>query len=238
MKTQNILNSEKVLYEKTILGKKFKVSFNTKCDLITYTYDVKLKCVGRVNVQYFGQSKSVKVFEFLKSVSFTWSKSYGKSGSWGASIWIGLPKPINFIGLTLQIGLKYNLNLDLAGSVYDTSPYTYQVKADLAAVLTTDSSASLRVGIFEGGVRIYGTLADLTSDLTARAKFLFLQKKIEFRIIWNAKLKYFNAKWQIRYRRKRIFTGKWTSWKVILTKNISGGTKSWNLLDKTFQLGI
>lgn len=92
-----------MLYSKTILGKKFEVAVRTKCDLLIYSFDVKVNCIGRVNVKYFGQSKSIKIFDITKSVTFTWSHTKTFKDNWATKIWIGLPKTINFIGITLNI---------------------------------------------------------------------------------------------------------------------------------------
>lgn len=111
----------------------------------------------------------MKVFDFKKSVSYSWQNSKSYNGSWGASIWIGLPSPVSFIGLSLSISLEYSLILDSVGSVYSQNPYTYQVKLSANANLSTDSSATLKVGIFKGGVHLYGDLVKLNSELVSKA---------------------------------------------------------------------
>ena len=100
---KTIYEETRVLYSKTILNKLFQVSLNTKCDLLVYTFDVKVNCVGKVIAKYFGQTKTVKVFDFTKSVSFAWSYTKTFQNTWGAKIWIGFPKPLKFIGLNLII---------------------------------------------------------------------------------------------------------------------------------------
>ena len=107
-----------------------------------YPYDVKVNCYGRANVKYFGQQKSVKVFDFTKSVSFAWSHDDDFNGNWGANIWIGLPKPLAWIGLSLKIELSYFIDLNLSGSVYDPNPYTYQIKAIVDANVLSDSHSN------------------------------------------------------------------------------------------------
>ena len=190
---KTIYDNTRVLYQKSILGYLFEVSLKTQCDLLIYSYDVKVNCVGTVFAKFLGTQRTVKVFDFTKSVSFAWSHSETYSGNWGKSIWIGLPKPVKFIGITLTVELYYRIDLVLTGSVYDPNPYTYQVKADIDAKVETDSSASVRVGVFEAGVYLKGDLVKVETDPVARAKFLFAAKEIEFKAIWNAKLSYFKA---------------------------------------------
>ena len=70
--TKTILDYRKTLYEKTILGKKFKVDFDADCDLIILSDDHQIRCVGYAHFQFFGKNKSLKLFDITKSVSFIW----------------------------------------------------------------------------------------------------------------------------------------------------------------------
>ena len=213
------------------------MTLRTKCDLLIYPNDVKVNCVGRVHVSYFGQQRSIEVFNIIKSVSFTWSHDENFSGNWGANIWIGLPKPLKWIGISLRIDLHYSVDLDLTGSVYNPNPYTYQVKAVIDGSVISDSKATIRVGIFEAGVALEGELVSVESDPVVRAKFLFQQKKIEFTALWKAKLDYFQAKWKGIFRRKKLGGG-WKPWKTLFTKNITGGSTSWTLFDKKWEVEV
>ena len=135
------------------------MKFGTLCELWQWPTDHQIHCEGWILLNFFGNPNTYKVFDFTKSVSFTWSYSDSWSGSKGFKIWIGLPKPVDFIGLNIYISVDYLVNLNVKAEVIDFSPYTIRIKADTTARLDTDSSAGLKLVVVEGGVFIKGTLA-------------------------------------------------------------------------------
>ena len=146
------------------MGRTFRVDFRTKCELLEYSYDHKIRCRGWAIFNFLGFSKTVKVFDFTKSVSFTWKYSDVFTGSKGFKIWVGLPKPVDFIGFKFYINVKYRVDLDVEAKVINFNPYTLRVKADAVAKVTTDSSAGLKLAVVEGGVFIKGTLVRAKTD--------------------------------------------------------------------------
>lgn len=140
-----IINYTKTLFSKTILGKKVEVKFKAFCELRVYSFDHKVHCNGRAIFNVFGKTKTIYLFSWTKSVIYTWNYYKSYPGQWDFKLWIGLPKPVNFIGLSFKIKLSYNLILQAEAKVTDLSPYTYQVKAEASAYLNTDSEAAVRV---------------------------------------------------------------------------------------------
>lgn len=61
----------------------------------------------------FGNINNYKVFDWTKSVSFVWSYQDTFTGGKGYKIWIGLPKPVDFIGLNIYIEVAYRVDVDV-----------------------------------------------------------------------------------------------------------------------------
>ena len=163
-----------------------EVKFKAFCELRVYSFDHKVHCNGRAIFNVFGKTKTIYLFSWTKSVIYTWNYYKSYPGQWDFKLWIGLPKPVNFIGLSFKIKLSYNLILQAEAKVTDLSPYTYQVKAEASAYLNTDSEAAVRVLAYEGGVYLDGTLVSGKTDPTAIAKYYFSQQKIVLQAKWKA----------------------------------------------------
>jgi hypothetical protein len=219
------------------LGKKVEVKFKAFCELRVYSFDHKVHCNGRAIFNVFGKTKTIYLFSWTKSVIYTWNYYKSYPGQWDFKLWIGLPKPVNFIGLSFKIKLSYNLILQAEAKVTDLSPYTYQVKAEASAYLNTDSEAAVRILAVEGGVYLKGTLVSGKTDPTAIAKYYFSQQKIVLQAKWKAYLNTFQATWGFFWRRWRLFGG-WTGRKIIKSWKLKQNKYEWWLLNwsKTINL--
>lgn len=110
-----------------------------------YSNDHQIQCTGVINYQLFGKVKSISVFNFKKSVGFAWSWSKQFKGNWGFSVYIPLPPPVSFIGLTFNFNVSYVIDIKI--DVNGGGLFPYQVKAVCLATtkVNTDASAGVRV---------------------------------------------------------------------------------------------
>ena len=232
----HIYDYKKTLYEKTIIGKKFKVEFRADCDYIILTNDHQIRCRGWADFKFFNQNKSLKLFDFTKSVSIIWQFDKPITGQWSSSVWVGLPKP-KILGFKFNIKINYEINLNLDSKVLSFNPFTIQVQAIANAKATTDSSAAIRILVVEGGVFIKGTLVRGKTDPKVTAVFDFPGQKISLKVLWYAELYAFEADWGFFYRLWRPFKG-WTGRKIIKKWPIDSIYKKWKLYEDTIVINV
>ena len=169
--THNIVHYTKILYSKTILGKKIEVKFELKCQLLISVGPVKheVYCVGKLIYKIFSVTKTKNLFSFKKQVGLNWSWNKNLGGAWNLNFGVGLPPPVAFISLNFHVQVSYYINISLTGQIEQwTYPFRYKAQAVVVTGLNTDSWASLRVLAVEGGVFIKGTLIRLKTDPFAR----------------------------------------------------------------------
>ena len=117
---------------------------DVKCYLLVYTNDHKIQCTGILKYDLFGNSKSVTLFNYIKSVGFTWSQNYHYQGKWGFSVYIPLPPPVSFLGLNFVFDISYVIDINLSANNYPGPPYKIVVSAVATSSVDTDASAAIR----------------------------------------------------------------------------------------------
>jgi hypothetical protein len=172
------------LYSKTILGKSFKVSVEVKCYLKVYPNVHQVQCTGKMKYELFSKTKTITIFNFVKSVGYNWSYSKQFKGNWGFSVYIPLPPPVSFIGINFSFNIGYVIDLNLNSKNYGGYPYKIEFKAIASTAVTTDASAAIRVIVIEGGVFISGTLVKLKTDPTLALSYYWSAKKINVSTKW------------------------------------------------------
>jgi hypothetical protein len=73
--------------------------------------------------ELFSKTKTITIFNFIKSVTYNWN--YGKQfkGNWGFSVYIPLPPPVSFIGINFSFSVGYVIDLSLSSKNYGGYPY-------------------------------------------------------------------------------------------------------------------
>lgn len=234
--TQNstVYNYKKVLISKSIFGKTFEANVEVKCYLLIYTFDHQLQCIGTFNYQLFGNTKSVTIFNFQKSVFINWSWDKQYNGNWGFSVWVGLPSPVNFIGITFNFNVAYaiGIHIDVTSAV-GTGTYTIKVNSLATTKVTTSASAGVKVIAIEGGVYISGTLVDAGTDPKISLTYYFNQKYIKILAQWYFWLNALNYKWGFYYKTWSFWSG-WSGKKIIKEWTINGVYGKWAILNKSW----
>ena len=168
-----------MIINRSIFGKTFEADFEVKCYVLVYPSDHYIQCIGTFNYQLFGKVKSVPVFNFKKSVSFSWKWSKQYNGDWSFSVAIPLPPPVSFITITFSFKVSYviDVKIDIVGG---TGVNTYIVKANTLATtqVNTDASAGVRLVVIEGGLYISGTLLNAGTDPKVTLSYYFKKKYI------------------------------------------------------------
>jgi hypothetical protein len=146
---------------------------------LVYPTDHKLQCVGTLNYQIFGGVKSITIFNFIQSVSFAWNWSQTYSGNWAFSVYVALPPPVSFIGITFNFNVNWTVTVSLHTTGSGFLPYIIKVAGLATTNVNTDASAGVRVVAIEGGLYISGTLVNAATDPTVTFTYNWLARKID-----------------------------------------------------------
>lgn len=205
-----------------------------KCYLLVLQYDHQVKCTGKIIYSLFGQTKIVTIFNFKKSVVFSWNWIKQYNGQWSFNLWIGLPSPVNFIGISLKFKINYVIDLQLnANTVFGFNPYTFKVAALATTQVNTAAEAALRLLVIEGGVFMNGVLLKVGTDPALSLYYYFSQKKLKIITTWYFWILTFQYKWGFFYRYWKFWSG-WSSKKIIKQWNIKGYYGKWKIISKTW----
>lgn len=203
---------------------------------MVYPYDHQIQCIGTFNYQLFGNFKSVTIFNFRKSIRYSWAWNNKYSGNWGFSVWLGLPSPVNFIGMTFNFNVKYIIyvNLDM---ITTASTNTYIVTAACVATtkLDTDASAALKLVAIEGGVFISGTLLNAGTDPKIQLTYYYTQRVINVLARWYFWINSYSYKWGFYYRTWSFWSG-WSAKKIISQWNINAVYGKWVIVNKSWNI--
>ncbi len=183
----------------------------------------------------FGKTKSVTIFNFKKSVSYSWSWSNQYKGNWGFSVWIGLPPPVSFIGITFNFNVSYVINVKIDINAGGANPYQVKVICLATTKVNTDASAGLRVIAIEGGVFISGTLVDAGTDPRITLSYYFAKKYINVVAQWYFWINAFNYNWGFYYKTWSFWNG-WSSRKIIKQWTINGVYGKWVIVNKSWNV--
>jgi hypothetical protein len=224
-----------VLFSKTIFGKLFQVSVDVKCYLLVYPNDHKIQCTGTLKYDLFGKTKSVTLFNYIKSVNFAWSQNYHYQGKWGFSVYIPLPPPVSFLGLNFVFDISYVIDINLSANNYPGPPYKIVVAAVATTSVNTDASAAIRAVVIEGGVFISGTLVKVKTDPTLSLSYYWTSKKISVLAQWYFEIFAFQYDWGFFYRTWGLFSG-WSGKKIIAKWTIKGLYGKWAIINKTWNI--
>lgn len=61
----------------------------------------------------FGNEKSVEIFNYVKDIALVWRESYDIGASWSFSIYIPLPSPVSFLGISFGFGVSFNNHIEV-----------------------------------------------------------------------------------------------------------------------------
>lgn len=95
----------------------------------------------------FGATKSVEIFNYIKSVNLAWSKNYSISGSYGASIYIPLPPPVSFLGINFSFTVSFSLSVTIYAKTdaqIQNCIFKFEVGADVGTSVGVGASAAIR----------------------------------------------------------------------------------------------
>jgi hypothetical protein len=106
--------------------------------------DHQIQCVGSFNYELFGKTKSVQIFNFIKSISFAWNWTKHYEGTWGFSVYVPLPPPVSFLGITFSFNIKYIIDVSINAFTSGTNPYIINVNALASTEVITNAKAGLR----------------------------------------------------------------------------------------------
>lgn len=145
LQNYTVYNYKKTLFSTTIFGKSFKTEIDVKCYILVLSNDQQIQCIGSLNYQLFGKVKSISVFSFKKSVSYAWSWSRQFKGTWAFSVYIPLPPPVSFIGLTFRFSVSYVIDVKININAGGLHPYQVKAVCLASTKVNTDASAGVRV---------------------------------------------------------------------------------------------
>lgn len=211
------------------------MTVDVKCYLLVYPSDHKIQCTGTLKYDLFGNSKSVTIFNFIKSVSFAWNQNYQYKGKWGFTVYIPLPPPVSFLGINFAFEISYVIDINLSANNYPGPPYKIVVGAVATTSVNTDASAALRVVVIEGGVFITGTLVKLKTDPTLALSYYWVNKKITILAQWFFEINAFQYDWGFFYRTWGLFSG-WSGKKIIAKWTIKGLYAKYTIINKTWNI--
>ena len=235
--THNLVTYTKILYSKTIFGKKIEVKIQAQCQLIVSVGPSRhdLYCYAKVYYKIFSVNKVKNLYSFKKQVftNWSWGKSWG--GNWNVNFGIGFPPPFSFISLNLHASVTYNIWVNLNGKIIKFwYPTIYQAKADIGTKIRTFASATLKVLAIKGGVYIDANpLVQVKTDPTVTLYYYWLQQHgfIVIWVKWYWEITAFKITWGFRY--KTWFFG-WSGWKNIKKWSINGFYGKWKIVNKWF----
>jgi hypothetical protein len=239
IKNETIYNYKKVIASRTIFGKTFEANLEIKCYLLYFLNDHQVQCVGNFNYQLFGKVKTVTIFSFQKSVSFSWSWNKTYTGNWDFSVGISLPAPVDFIGITFNFKVSYEIkvNIDIVAGQGGITPYQIKVNTLATTKVDTDSSAGVKVIAIEVGVFIYGTLVSAGTDPKLTLSYYFGQKYVNLAVEWYFWVNGFNIKWGFYYKTWSLWSG-WSARKIKKQWTVSQVYGKWVVLNKNFNLAL
>lgn len=166
------------------------------------------------------------------SYSWNWSKQY--KGSWKFSVGIGLPKPVDFIGITFNFKVSYLIDLSLKVTTSKgINPYQVRVGAVVLTKLDTDAKAAVKVIAIQGGVFIKGTLVKVATDPTFTLAYYFPAKQIKVYARWYFWLYAFQYKWGFFYKYWTFWKG-WSKEKIIKQWTIKHVFKKYTITNKNW----
>lgn len=186
----------------------------------------------------FGNSKSVAIFNFKKSIKYAWNWSKTYSGNWGFSVWIGLPSPVNFIGITFNFNVKYVINVNIGiNTAANSNAYIVTASCVATTKVDTDASAGLKVIAIEGGVFITGTLLNAGTDPKIQLTYYYTKKTVNVLAQWYFWINAFNYKWGFYYRTWSFWSG-WSGRKIISQWNINAVYGKWVIVNKSWDINF
>lgn len=97
---------------------------------------------------FFGKTKNVEIFNYLKDINLSWSTTYGISGSYSANVYLPLPPPVSFIGINFSFTISYSVSVTLyanGGASVNNCVYKFEVGANASTEVNADASAAIRV---------------------------------------------------------------------------------------------
>lgn len=109
--THTLISYTKILYSKTIFGKKIEVKIEAKCQLKVYTFPSKhvLYCYSNLHYTIFGISKTKTLYSLTKQIFTNWNWNQNWGGNWGLSFKVYFPPPFSFISLHLSANVNYQI---------------------------------------------------------------------------------------------------------------------------------
>jgi len=234
--THTLVSYTKILYSKTIFGKKIEVKIEAKCQLeVSIPFKHELVCYAKLHYKIFSISKTKTLYSIRKLIFTNWSWSKNWGGNWNVNFGIGFPPPFSFISLNLHAGVSYSINVDLTGKLIKFwYPTIYQSKAVISTQINTSASATLKVLAVKGGVFVNANpLVRVSTDPTATLYYYWLQQHgwIIVWVKWYWEIQAFAFEWGFRY--KTWFFG-WSNWKIIKKWSISGLYGKWKIVNKWF----
>jgi len=236
LQNYTVYNYKKTLISKSIFGKTFSADVEVKCYVLVYPSDHQIQCIGSFNYQLFGKTKSVTIFNFKKSVSFSWTWSKQYKGSWDFAVAIPLPPPVSFIHLTFSFKVSYVIDVKIdINAGQNINPYQVKVNALATTKVNTDASAGIRVVVIEGGVFMSGTLVEVGTDPKITLSYYFTKKYINILAQWYFWINAFNYKWGFYYKTWRLFKG-WSGRKIIKQWTINGVYGKWVIVNKSWNV--
>lgn len=131
-----------------------------------------------MNYKLFGNIKVVPIFNPKKSVIFSRNYSTSFSGNWGFTVSVPLPSPVSMITIKFSFNVAYLINLNLNAYTSGLNPYVFKVVTQATTQVATDSKASVRLVVIEGGIFIKGTLAKVGTNPTPTLSYYFSRQKI------------------------------------------------------------
>jgi hypothetical protein len=236
LQNYTVYNYKKVIISKSIFGKKFEADFEVKCYVLVYANDHQIQCIGTFNYQLFGQVKSIPVFNFKKSVSFSWNWSKQYKGDWSFSVAIPLPPPVSFMSITFSFKISYviDVKIDIVGG-QGVNPYQVKVNTLATTKVNTDASAGLKVVAIEGGVFMSGTLLNAGTDPKVTLSYYFKSKYINILAQWYFWINAFDYRWGFYYRTWKLWSG-WSGRKIIKQWTINSVYGKWVIVNKSWNI--
>jgi hypothetical protein len=233
-----IYNYKKTLINYSIFGKSFEADFQVKCYLLVYIFSHDVQCIGEFDYTLFGNSKSITVFNFKQSITLAWNWSQSYSGNWGFTVWLGLPSPVNFLGINFSFNVNYNIAVTVTATTSGgNNPFNYKVGAVATTVVTTNAQAGVRAVVIEGGAFIAGTLVSAGTDPTVTLAYYIPQRKINVLAQWYFWINAFNFKWGFYYKTWSLWSG-WSGMKIISQWTINGVYGKWNIINQSWTIYV
>lgn len=232
-----VYNHRRTLFSQTIFGRTFMAAFDLQCYMLVYSNDQKLQCTGTFVYELFGNQRTIPVFNFIRSVSYSWSWSNQYRGNWGFNVYISLPPPVSFIGFTFRFNVNYVIDVNVNFNAGGANPYQVTVNCLATTRVDTDASAGVRVVAIEGGAFITGTLVNAGTDPRVALTYYFNQRYINVMARWDFWVNAFRYNWGFYYRTYSFWSG-WSSRRVINQWTINGVYGRWVIVNRNWNIYI